>query len=104
LCLCHRNRIKRENMPRLRNGELSQTKRAIRDRELSAANRAANREVIMSSEPLGIRGEKREPIPGPETEDWDDEQTYICLNCQAPIRYGSHKCGVCEEQLNWEGL
>jgi len=90
-------------MPRLRNGELSQTKRAIRDRELSAANRAANREVIMSSEPLGIRG-KRDPIPGPEFEDWDDEQTYICLNCQAPIRHGSPKCGVCEEELNWEGL
>jgi len=90
-------------MPRLRNGELSQTKRAIRDRELSAANRAANREVIMSSEPLGIKA-KREPVPGPETEDSDDAQTYVCLNCQAPITYGSPTCGVCEEELNWEGL
>jgi len=90
-------------MPRLRNGELSQTKRAIRDRELSAANRAANREVIMSSEPLGIKA-KRERPPEPEDQGQDDAQTYVCLNCQAPITYGSTKCEVCEEELNWEGL
>jgi len=90
-------------MPRLRNGELSQTKRAIRERELSAANRAANREVIMSSEPLGIKA-KRERPPEPVDQDQDDAQTYVCLNCQAPITYGSPKCGVCEEELNWEGL
>jgi len=88
-------------MPRLRNGELSQTKRAIRDRELSAANRAANREVIMSSEPLGIKAKRERP---PEPADQDDAQTYICLNCQAPIVYGSESCAVCEEKLNWEGL
>jgi len=90
-------------MPRLKNGELSQTKRAVRDRELAAANRAANREVIMSSEPLGIKT-KRERPPEPEDQGQSDAQTYICLNCQAPIGYGSPKCGVCEEQLNWEGL
>jgi len=92
-------------MPRLRNGELSQTKRAIRDRELSAGNRAANREVIMSSEPLGIKAKReRPPEPEDQDQDQDEAQTYICLNCQAPISHGSPKCGVCEEQLNWEGL
>jgi len=90
-------------MSRLRNGELSQSTRAIRQRELYAANRAAGREVIMSSEPLGIKA-KRERPPEPEDQDQDGAQTYICLNCQAPITYGSPKCGVCEEQLNWEGL
>jgi len=90
-------------MSRLRNGELSQSTRAIRQRELYAANRAANREVIMSSEPLGIRA-KRERPPEPEDQDQGDAQTYICLNCQAPITYGSTKCGICNEELNWEGL
>jgi len=92
-------------MSRLRNGELSQSTRAIRQRELYAANRAANREVVMSSEPLGIKGKReRAPEPDDQDQDQDDAQTYICLNCQAPIRYGSPTCGVCEEQLNWEGL
>jgi len=90
-------------MPRLRNGELSQTKRAVRDRELSAANRAANREVIMSSEPLGIKAKRERPEESAD-QDQDDAQTYVCLNCQAPISHGSPKCGVCEEELNWEGL
>ena len=90
-------------MSRLRNGELSQSTRAIRQRELYAANRAANREVIMSSEPLGIKA-KRERPPEPEDQDQGETQTYVCLNCQAPIIYGSSQCGICEEDLNWEGL
>jgi len=92
-----------KDMSRLRNGELSQSTRAIRQRELSAANRAANRKVIMSSEPLGIKT-KRERPPEPVDQDQDHTQTYVCLNCQAPITYGSPKCEVCEEELNWEGL
>jgi len=88
-------------MPRFKNGELSQTKRAIRDRELSAAKREAVREVRMSSEPLGIKSKRERP---PEPVDQDEAQTYVCLNCQAPIIYGSPECGICEEQLNWEGL
>jgi len=91
-------------MPRLRNGELSQTKRAIRDREISAANRAANREVVMSSEPLGIKAKRDRPQDQDQDQDQELAQTYICLNCQAPITYGSTKCGICNEELNWEGL
>jgi len=85
-------------MPRLRNGELSQTKRAVKDRERAAANRAANREVNMSDEPIGIKAQ-----PG-RSPDQGDGQSYFCLNCQAPIVYGSESCVVCEERLNWEGL
>jgi len=93
-------------MPRLRNGELSQTKRAIRERELSAANRVAVRELIISNEPIGIKGGRQRPPdadPGDQG-DQDEGQVYICLNCQAPVDYGCANCSVCQEQLNWEGL
>ena len=93
-------------MPRLRNGELSQTPRAIRQRELTAASRAAARDAVMSSEPLGIKTQRERPPDPDEDQDQDQDQgqQYVCLNCQAPIDYGAPRCGVCEEHLNWEGL
>jgi len=93
-------------MPRLRNGELSQTTRAIKDRARYADQRAASRELIMSSEPIGIKGGRQRP-PDPDPGDQGDQgeaQSYYCLNCHGVIEYGDARCDTCQDQLNWEGL
>jgi len=92
----------RDDMPRLRNGELSQTTRAIKDRARYADQRAASRELIMSSDPIGIKGGRERP-PDPEP-DQDETKSYFCLNCRGVVEYGDARCDTCQDQLNWEGL
>jgi len=92
-------------MPRLRNGELSQTVRAIKDRAKYAEERAAARELIMSTEPIGIKAKRnRPPDPEPDPGDQGDAQSYFCLNCRGAVEYGASRCDTCQDQLNWEGL
>jgi len=89
-------------MPRLRNGELSQTKRAVKDRAKYAEEHPTARELIMSDEPIGIKGGRQRP-PDPEP-DQDEPQSYFCLNCRGVVEYGDSRCDTCQDQLNWEGL
>lgn len=97
-----------DDMSRLRNGELSQTKRAIRDREKYAEKRAALRETKMSDEPIGIKGggdRLPDPLPGDQGDQGDQAaQRYFCSYCREFVGYGDARCETCEEQLNWEGL
>jgi len=95
-----------DDMSRLRNGELSQTKRAIRDREKYAEKRAALRETKMSDEPIGIKGggdRLPDPLPGDQG-DQGEAPSYFCMNCRGVVGYGDARCETCEDQLNWEGL
>jgi len=96
----------RDDMPRLRNGELSQTVRAIKDRAKYADQRAAARDVIMSTEPIGIKGGRQRPLdadPGDQGEKVE-AQSYYCQYCRGAVEYGDARCDTCQEQLNWEGL
>jgi len=92
----------RDDMPRLRNGELSQTVRAIKDRVKYAEERASARDVIMSTEPIGIKAKRNRP-PDPEP-DQDETKSYFCLNCRGVVEHGDPRCDTCQDQLNWEGL
>jgi len=93
-------------MPRLRNGELSQTKRAVKDRAKYAEEHPTARELIMSDEPIGIKGGRQRPPdadPGDQGEQVE-AQSYYCQYCRETVEYGDARCDTCQEQLNWAGL
>jgi len=114
-------------MGRLANGELSQSKRAIKWRANKQLRNAAialekqGSELII--EGLIIEGEKIMPPkatkktkpepdaigvftdPEPvEIEAESDAQAYHCNNCQGTVHQGDEACGVCEQRLNWAGI
>ena len=108
-------------MGRLANGEMSQSKRAIKWRANKQLKNAAIALEKLGSE-LIIEGGKVMPPkktatkpepdaigvftdPEPiEIEAEADSQPYHCNNCRATVHQGDEACGVCEERLNWAGI
>jgi hypothetical protein len=107
-------------MGRLADGELSQSKRAIKWRANKAVRNAAIALEKQGAE-LIIEGEKvmpprktaTKPTPDaigvftdPEPVEIEPEgaQSYHCNNCQGTVHQGDEACGVCEQRLNWAGI
>jgi len=107
-------------MGRLADGELSQSKRAIKWRANKQLRNAAIALEKQGSE-LIIEGEKVMPPrktatklapdaigvftdPDPVEIEPDEAQAYHCSNCQGSVRQGDDACSVCEQRLNWEGI
>jgi len=105
---------------RLANGELSQTKQAIKWR---ARKQLRNAAVALESQggELFIEGEKVMPPkpkatkpkpdaigvftdPEPVEMEPEGDQAYHCNNCRAPVHPGDEACSVCEQRLNWAGI
>jgi hypothetical protein len=106
-------------MGRLADGELSQSKRAIKWRANKQLRNAAKALEKQGAE-LIIEGEKVMPPkkttkptpdaigvftdPGPVEIDPVTEQAYHCTNCRGTVHLGDEACSVCERTLNWEGF
>ena len=108
-------------MGRLADGELSQSKRAIKWRANKQLRNAAIALEKQGAE-LIIEGEKvmpprktaTKPAPDPigvftdpepvEIEAESEDQTYYCKNCHGTVHQGDEVCGVCEQRLNWAGI
>jgi len=108
-------------MGRLADGQISQSKRAIKWRANKQLRNAAialeklgseliieggkvmpPKTKVIKSEPDAI-GVFTDPEPiAIETE--SDPQPYHCNNCHATVHQGDEACGVCEQQLNWAGI
>jgi len=108
-------------MGRLADGQISQSRRAIKWRANKQLKNAAIALEKLGSE-LIIEGGKVMPPkktatkPGPdaigvftdpepvEIEAEPDGQPYHCNNCRATVHQGDEACGVCEQRLNWAGI
>jgi len=106
-------------MGRLADGELSQSKRAIKWRANKQLKNAAIALEKQGAE-LIIEGEKvmapklkaQKPAPDaigvftdPEPVEIEEgDQAYHCNNCQGTVHQGDEACGVCEQRLNWAGI
>jgi len=108
-------------MGRLANGEISQSRRAIKWRANKQLKNAAIALEKLGSE-LIIEGGKVMPPkktvtkpepdaigvftdPEPiEIETESGDQGYHCNNCRATVHQGDEACSVCEQRLNWAGL
>ena len=107
-------------MGRLADGELSQSKRAIKWRATKQLLNAAIALEKQGSE-LIIEGEQIvppkkttkaapdaigvfTPDPSPVEIEPVTDQVYHCNNCQGTVHQGDEACGVCEQRLNWAGI
>ena len=108
-------------MGRLADGELSQSKRAIKWRANKQLRNAAIALAKQGAE-LIIEGEKVMPPrktgtkptpdaigvftsePSPVEIEPQEAQAYHCNNCQGTVHQGDAACGVCEQRLNWAGI
>lgn len=108
-------------MGRLADGQISQSKRAIKWRANKQLKNAAIALEKLGSE-LIIEGgkvmppKKKAPEPGPdaigvftdpepiEIAAESENQAYHCNNCRATVHHGDEACGVCEHRLNWAGI
>jgi len=107
-------------MGRLADGQISQSKRAIKWRANKQLKNAAIALDKLGSE-LIIEGGKVMPPkakatkPGPDAIgvftdpepieiEPEGDQPYHCNNCRATVHLGDEACGVCEQRLNWAGL
>jgi len=108
-------------MGRLADGELSQSKRAIKWRANKQLKNAAialekqGSELIIEGEkimpPKATRKTKPEPDaigvftdPEPVEIEPEGDQAYHCNNCQGAISFLDEACGVCEQRLIWKGI
>lgn len=108
-------------MGRLADGELSQSKRAIKWRATKQLKNAAialekqGAELIIEGEKImpakATRKTKPEPDaigvftdPAPVEIEPEKGSAYHCDNCHAAINFLDDACGVCEQRLIWEGL
>jgi len=108
-------------MGRLADGQISQSKRAIKWRANKQLKNAAIALEKLGSEliieggkvmPPKPKATKPEPDaigvftdPEPiEIETESDTQTYHCNNCRGTVHQGDEACGVCEQRLNWAGI
>ena len=106
-------------MGRLADGELSQSKRAIKWRANKAVRNAAIALEKQGAE-LIIEGEQIVPpkktatkpapdaigvfTPEPVEIEPEGDQAYHCNNCRATVHLGDDACATCEQRLNWAGL
>jgi len=108
-------------MGRLADGQISQSKRAIKWRANKQLKNAAIALEKLGSE-LIIEGGKVMPSktkitkPEPdaigvftdsepiEIEAEAGSQAYHCNNCRATVHQGDEACSVCEQRLNWAGI
>ena len=107
-------------MGRLADGELSQSKRAIKWRANKQLRNAAIALEKQGAE-LIIEGEKVMPSKPKATKPAPDAigvftdpepveiapegaQLYHCNNCQGTVHQGYEACGVCEQRLDWAGI
>jgi len=112
-------------MGRLANGEISQSKRAIKWRANKQLKNAAialeklgSELIIEGGKVMPPKPKKTQPAPdaigvfsddttaaGPTESFIESEvQGYHCNNCRATVRQGDEACGVCEQRLNWAGI
>jgi len=107
-------------MGRLADGELSQSKRAIKWRANKQLRNAAialekqGAELIIEGEkimpPKATRKTAPEPdaigvfTPEPVEIEPEGDQAYHCNNCQGTVHQGDDACSVCEQRLNWAGI
>jgi hypothetical protein len=107
-------------MGRLADGELSQSKRAIKWRANKQLRNAAialekqGAELIIEGEKvMAPRKTATKPAPDaigvftdPEPVEIEPEgaQAYHCNNCQGTVHQGDEACSVCEQRLNWAGI
>jgi len=103
---------------RLANGELSQTKQAIKWRARKQLRNAAvalekiGGELIIEGEQIVPPKKTAKPAPDaigvftPEPVEIEplEVQAYHCNNCQGTVHQGDEVCGVCEQRLNWAGI
>jgi hypothetical protein len=105
---------------RLANGELAQTKQAIKWRARKQLRNAAialdkqGAELIIEGEkvmPPKAKATKPAPDaigvftdPEPSEIEPEGDQAYHCNNCRATVHQGDEACGVCEQRLNWAGI
>ena len=111
-------------MGRLGNGEISQSKRAIKWRANKQLQNAAialeklGSELVIEGETIVPRQKPVDPAPQPTNDaigvfSADPApvakaaplaQTYHCGNCEAGVSLGDERCQVCERQLQWAGI
>jgi len=119
-------------MGRLANGEMSQSKRAIKwraNKQLRNAAVALEKQgvelVIEALKPKAnymiVGGERvmppktKKPKPAsdaigvftdqePVEIEAQSDRTFHCMNCRATIHQGDEACTVCEQRLNWFGI
>jgi len=106
-------------MGRLADGELSQSKRAIKWRANKQLRNAAialekqGAELIVEGVSIVPPKKTTKPAPDaigvftdPEPVEIEPEgaQAYHCNNCQGTVHQGDAACGVCEQRLNWAGI
>jgi len=105
---------------RLANGELAQTKQAIKWRARKQLRNAAialdkqGAELIIDGEKV-MPPKKTATKPGPDAIgvftdpepveiEAESDAHYYCMNCRATVHQGDEACGVCEQRLDWAGI
>ena len=106
-------------MGRLADGELSQTKRAIKWRANKTLRNAAKalekqgaeltegdlivpaktpKQTKPAADAIGVF------TPEPVEIAPQEPQAYHCNNCHGTVHQGDEACATCEQRLNWEGV
>lgn len=112
-------------MGRLADGEISQSKRAIKWRANKQLKNAAialeklGSELIIDevkimppkktvtkpdTDAIGVFSDDTTAAGPTESATESDPQPYHCGNCRATVHQGDEACGICEQRLNWAGL
>ena len=89
---------------RKKDGELSQTPRAIKRRAATAAKKAGAPAAAgpgpadpgVSTEKIGVDAPVKKKAAAPV-------QAYHCLNCDSPVSQDDPRCPTCEIRLEWGG-
>jgi len=112
-------------MGRLADGQISQSKRAIKWRANKQLKNAAialeklGSELIIEggkvmppkpkttkpeSDAIGVFSDDTTSAGQTESAIESDSQPYHCNNCHATVHQGDQACTVCEQRLNWAGI
>ncbi len=112
-------------MGRLPDGEISQSKRAIKWRAKKQLKNAAialeklgseliieggkvmpDKKTVTKPAPdaIGVFSDETTPAGQTESVIESDPQPYHCNNCRATVHQGDEACGVCEKRLDWAGI
>jgi len=112
-------------MGRLADGQISQSKRAIKWRANKQLKNAAialeklGSELIIEggkvmppkktvtkpeSDAIGVFSDETTPAGPTESAIESDGPAYHCNHCRATVHQGDEACGVCERRLDWAGI